>query len=556
MTLLKRLCASASVLCLASCASYSYSYTPPAPPQARGYADHLVGRVANLRQDHAAAADRYFAALARDSGNATLVEGAVTASLAAGDLDRARQAARMAPRTDVPAYARLVRAADHLATGRTRQATQDLNAVEGTAAQGLIGRTMQTWINTADGGVDAVVADLSPFSSIRPYGGLFTYQQAMALDFAGRNAEALTAYQSAVGGGMFIPPAVERHADLLVRTGARSEALALLRSDANRANPALANAADRIDAGTYTSQQLTTARGAAIGLYGLAAIFKQEHDDTNALAALSLSLALDPNLDASRLMFAQIQGALGHVDAARAMLDRVPADSPYAAGANVTEAWLLVDQGREDEALAIVRAAAATGDLRARRALADMHRNLRQYDQAEPIYSELIAQTPTEWRLYFARGAARERLGRWPEAEADFRHALELSPEQPDVMNYLGYTWIDRGENMQEGLAMIQRAVALRPMSGAIIDSLGWAYFKMGDYAQALEHIERAVELEPADATLNDHLGDVYWRLDRRIEARFQWQRALSFEPEDAAAIETKVANGLPPEPPSQAATR
>jgi tetratricopeptide (TPR) repeat protein len=556
VTRLRGLFAGVSVLCLASCASFKYSYTPPAPPQARGYADHLVGRVANLRQDHAAAADRYFAALARDSDNAALVEGAVTASLAAGDLERARQAARMAPRNDVPAYARLLRASDHIAAGRTRQAAQDLNAVEGTAGQGLIARAMQTWISAADGRVDDVVADLSPFASIRPYGGLFTYQQAMALDFAGRNAEALAAYQSAAGGGMFIPPAVERHADLLVRTGAQTQALALLRSDANRANPALASAADRIDAGSYASQPLTPARGAAVGLYGLAAIFKQEHDDTNALAALSLSLALDPRLDASRVMFAQMQGALGHFDTARAMLDRVPADSPYAAGADVTEAWLLVDQGREDEALAIVRAAAETGDLRARRALADMHRNLRNYDQAEPIYSELIEQTPNEWRLYFARGAARERLGRWPEAEADFRHALELSPEQPDVMNYLGYTWIDRGENMQEGLAMIQRAVALRPMSGAIIDSLGWAYFKMGDYAQALDNLERAIELSPADPTLNDHLGDIYWRLGRRIEARFQWQRALTLEPENAAAIEAKVADGLPPEPPSQAATR
>jgi Flp pilus assembly protein TadD len=265
---------------------------------------------------------------------------------------------------------------------------------------------------------------------------------------------------------------------------------------------------------------------------------------------------LDPDLDAAHLMFAQVQSGLGHADQARAALARIPATSPYASSARVMDAWTLVDEGRNDEALAVARAAGEAGDPRARRVLADMYRNLERYEEAEPIYTELIEATPDDWRLYFSRGAARERLGRWPDAESDFRRALEISPEQPEVMNYLGYSWIDRGEHLQEGLAMIQRAVELRPHSGAIIDSLGWAYYRLGDYAQALEHLEHAVELEPADPTLNDHLGDVYWRLGRRIEARFQWQRALTLEPDNNAEIEVKLERGLPAEPPAQAATR
>ena len=129
------------------------------------------------------------------------------------------------------------------------------------------------------------------------------------------------------------------------------------------------------------------------------------------------------------------------------------------------------------------------------------------------------------------------------------QEALRLSPDQPDVLNYLGYSWIDRGERLDEGLAMIQRAVELRPFSGAIIDRLGWAYFRMGDYPRALDLLERAVELEPSDPTLNDHLGDVYWRMGRRIEARFQWERALSFEPEEPDTIRAKLEAGLPAEP-------
>jgi Flp pilus assembly protein TadD len=136
------------------------------------------------------------------------------------------------------------------------------------------------------------------------------------------------------------------------------------------------------------------------------------------------------------------------------------------------------------------------------------------------------------------------------------QRALELSPDQPDVMNYLGYSWVDRGERLTEALALIQRAVELRPMSGAIIDSLGRARYRLGDYAQALELLERAVELAPADPTLNDHLGDVYWRVERRIEARFQWQRALTFNPDDPAPIQAKIASGLPDETATHAARR
>jgi len=538
---------------LAACA------TPlePRMPSSRAYADHLIGRLANLRQDHEAAAERYFAALARNPGNATLIEGAASASLAAGDIASARRAARMPSGEEPPAPVLLIRAADHLAGGRYRQAEQALDVVEGRAAQNLTARMLLVWARAAQGRVDDVITDLAPLASIRPYGALFSYQQGMALDFARRTDEALASYAEAAGGGMFLPPAVERHADLLARTGARDQALALLRSDANRVNPALAAAALRLEAGqAVTTIPLTPARGAASGLYGLAALFLQENDTASALEALTLSLMLDPRLDASRLLFAQTQSEQDqHAIAARA-LAAMPADSPYAPSARVMEAWLQFDAGQQGEALARVRAAADGGDLRAKRALADMYRRLSRHSDAEAIYTELLAGQPNEWRLYFARAVARERQQRWPEAEADFRRALELSPEQPDVMNYLAYTWVDRGENLDEALAMLRRAVELRPSSGAIIDSLAWAYYRLGDYGQALLFQERAVELVPADPVLNDHLGDIYWRLGRRIEARFQWQRALSLSPPDAAALEAKIVNGLPDLPPTQSATR
>jgi tetratricopeptide (TPR) repeat protein len=546
-----RLACAAACLLIAACAT-----APPEPPQADVYADHLVGRLASLRQDYSAAADRYFTALRREPHNDALLNGAVISSLASGDIARARQAARMAPRSDAPPYAFLVRAADLMAAGRDGAAGEEIARAEGGGAEQLVARMMLVWARSTGGHVDSVITDLAPLSSIRPYGGLFAYQQAMALDYAGRNDEALAQY-AAADAGMFLPPAVERHADLLARTGRRDEAIALLAQGTNAVNPALDAAHARLIAGqAIGAQRITTARGAAVGLYGLAAIFQQEGDPTNALAALTLSLMLDPSLEASHLMFAQVQSSLHHPDLARAALARIPAASPYASSARTMEAWTLVDQGRGEDALVLARAAADGGDPRAKRALADMYRNAQRYADAEPIYTELIGAAPDDWRLYFSRGATRERLGRWPDAEADFRRALEISPDQPDVMNYLGYTWIDRGEHLQEGLAMIQRAVELQPSSGAFVDSLGWAYYRLGDYDQALDQLEHAVELAPADPTLNDHLGDVYWRVGRRIEARFQWQRVLTLEPDDRAAIEAKLAHGLPAEPAARSATR
>jgi len=539
---------------LAACASID---APATAPSSRSYADFLVGRVANLTDDYDAASDRYTSALARAPDNQDLVEGAVTAALAAGDIDRARAAARLAHGPDAPAVAHLVRGADALVAQRWSQADAELTTANSGAAQALMARIMRVWARAGAHQVQDVDPDLRPLLNIRPYGGLLQYQQAMALDYVGRNSDALTAYMNAAGAGMWLPPAIERNADLLARQGARDQAVELLNLPANQANPALTAAAQRLHAGQNASAQpLTPARGAAAGLYGLAAIYLQESDNTNGLAALTIALILDPNADAARLAFAQAQSDLHHGDLARSVLHEVDAQSPYASSARTMEAWTLVADGRNDEAIALARAAAAGNDTRAKRALADIYRTSRHDAEAEAIYSELIATAPDDWHLWFARGAARVRLHRQAEGEADLQHALQLAPEQPDILNYLGYSWVDRGEHMQEGLAMIQRAVALRPDNAAVIDSLGWAYYRMRDYPRALENLEHAVELEAGDPTLNDHLGDVYWRVGRRTEARYQWQRALSFNPDDPAPIQQKLEHGLPAEPPERAVAR
>ncbi len=184
--------------------------------------------------------------------------------------------------------------------------------------------------------------------------------------------------------------------------------------------------------------------------------------------------------------------------------------------------------------------------------LGDVLRVKKRFAEAGDAYDEAIRRTeaagvPDKWTLFYDRGVARERSGQWDKAEADLRKALELKPDQPMVLNYLGYSWIDRGEHLDQGMKMIEKAVELRPEDGYIVDSLGWAHYRMGEYEAAVEKLEKAIELVPEDPTINDHLGDAYWRLGRLSEARYQWRRALQFGPQEdeIKPIEAKIEHGL-----------
>lgn len=541
-------------LLLLGAASLAACATAPAPAASRSYADYLIARVASMREDHATASDRFYEALQGAPRDSFLLEGGVRAALASGDPRRAREVARIARSGGVviPA-ATLVRATEALEAGRWSAARAMLDPVQGDLDEEFAARIMTVWAKAGEGRTDDALADLSRLTAPRPFSGVFVYQQALALDLAGRNEAALAAYTRARGEGLWLPPGLVRQADLLLRLGRRDDALALLEELAgDSSNPEIEAALQRVRGGANLDlPQLTAARGAALGLYGLGALLSREAESDAGLVVLGLSRMLDPSLEAARVAFAEAQRDTGQNEAARATLSAVPAASPYAETARLMSAWILRDEGREDDALASARAAADTGGRRAQIAHADLLRSFERYSDAEPIYSRLIDEGAADWRLYFARGATRERLGRWSEAEQDLQRALELQPDQPDVLNYLGYTWVDRGERLDEGLVMLTRAAELRPNSGAVLDSLGWAHYRLGAYEQALGYLERAVELEPADPILNDHLGDAYWRVGRRIEARFQWRRVLTLGPEASlrADTERKVEAGLPQTP-------
>jgi Flp pilus assembly protein TadD len=261
------------------------------------------------------------------------------------------------------------------------------------------------------------------------------------------------------------------------------------------------------------------------------------------------------------LALADLYEAVKKVDLAINVYERLPANSPMQRNAQIQRALGLDTLDRTDEAKGILTKLIAQdpSDREATMALGNILRGRKEFAECADVYTKAVdtisKPEKPNWVLYYFRGICYERSKQWPKSEADMKKALELYPEQPLVLNYLGYSWIDQGINLDEGMRMIQRAVEQRADDGYIVDSLGWAYFRIGNYEQAVKNLEHAVELKPEDPTINDHLGDAYWKIGRQLEARFQWSHArdLKAEPDELVKIEEKLKVGLAEDPSSKA---
>lgn len=550
----RALATSVAALLASGCASTLVSPAPEAKP----YADFLIGRYAERARDPAVAAARYAAALRAAPHDPALLEGAAEAALASGDAASAAEFGRRAGRAGVSTTSgRLAAAAEALREGRTREAQSFLAAIDGAPVEQLAARLIVVWAHVAEGRIDDALAELGEDAGPgrSPWTALQHYERAMALDHAGRADAALAAYaRGDESGALRIAQVVVHHGQLLERTGRKDAAAALYREFLDDVdNPGVAAELERLELGTAPPRGFTTARGASVGLFALAVLLGQDPASREQIAPLALAMALDPALESPRIAFGEAMRAQRQEAIARRALAGIAPASPYHDAAQAQIAYALRAEGRDDEAVATLQAAVARGNGRmARRALADLYRNLGRNADAAPIYKGLVddlsAPKQRDWRLFFAQGATLEALDRWPEAEVALQRALALSPDQPEVLNFLGYAWVDSGTKVREGLAILERAVAQRPDEGYIIDSLGWAHYRLGNFTQAIEYLERAVELSPGDSTLNDHLGDAYWRAGRRLEARYQWRRVLTLkgEPGEHAAAEKKLAEGLP----------
>jgi Flp pilus assembly protein TadD len=305
----------------------------------------------------------------------------------------------------------------------------------------------------------------------------------------------------------------------------------------------------------------TPQAGAAEVLYGLGAALGRRGGEDLGLIYLQLALYLAPNQPLALLSLADLYEQMKNSQLAIKIYERVPQNSPLRRNAEIQLAVNLDTLERSEEAKQRLGKLIADrpDDLDAIMALGNILRGRKVFDECADVYGKGIATIAKperpNWLIFYFRGICNERAKKWGQAEADLKAALKLFPDQPHVLNYLGYSWIDQGIHLDEGMRMIRRAVEQRPDDGYIVDSLGWAYYRLGNHDEAVKHLERAVELKPDDPTINDHLGDVYWKTGRTLEARFQWSHArdLKPEPDDLAKIKQKLVSGLPEETSSAA---
>ncbi|WP_281984320.1 tetratricopeptide repeat protein [Thalassorhabdomicrobium marinisediminis] len=543
---------------LATAASALWCLTLPAAAEPDPGA-YLAARHAMVNGDYGTAAAHYRHTLLADPTNTELMEKALTAYLGTGEIEAAAELARAfhgagedSQLANIALMAQAAGAADWAAIFDMLEAGHQV----GPLMDGLA----QAWAHVGMGKPDRAMMSFDEVidtPGLRPFG---QHHKALALMLLGDFAAADAIYSLPAAEG--VPPSratLVSHARVLAELGAFERAQSLLtRAFGEASDPEItavqaALAAQEIPAlpRTVTSP----AQGIAYGFVGLADVLQGEADESYLLLYAQAARHIAPQDADAQIATAQLLTALEQYDAAARTFAEVATSDPAFHSAELGRAEALRLAGRVDQAIEVLTQLTRSHPQvpLSHVSLGDAFRQQGRFEDAAEAYSRAIAGYGEEasilWWLHYTRGIAYERIGDWPRAEADFRAALARKPDSPSVLNYLGYSLVDRGlsEHYDEALAMIEAAAAARPDNGAIVDSLAWVYFTLGRYQEAVEPMERAAELEPNDPILSDHLGDVYWMVGRKVEARFQWRRALSFDPEEAEAerIRRKLEVGL-----------
>ena len=517
---------------------------------------YLAARIAGGTSDYTAAAGWYTRALLADPGDPSLLEAAIVANLGLGEFDTATTIAARLHEIDalnqVAAIALLV---DQVKVGDFAGVLAEAKA--GRSIGALADDLVAAW---AEQGMGQMSEALARFDKVATTPGLEViglYHKALALALVGdfEGADSILSGRAA-GPLRGTRSSVIAHAQILSQLERNPDALELLgKTFSPGQDPGIDALRKRLAAG-----EVVPFDGVRSATDGLAEVFftlgsAMQGDPANTLTLIYARIAatLRPDHTAALLLAAGLLDDQGQHDLASGVYGEILTSDPMFYVAEIGRADSLYADGKPDAAIAVLQALTSSDGQKVavQAALADALRREERYDEASRAYDAAIALVGKperrHWTLFYSRGVCHERLKHWPRAEADFRRALELSPDQPQVLNYLGYSFLEMNLNLDEALAMIERAAKAQPDNGAIIDSLAWALYRLGRYGDALEPMERASVLEPVDPVVTDHLGDVYWAVGRKLEARFQWRRALSFDPveADAPRIRSKLEVGL-----------
>lgn len=534
----------------------------PVAPRGRvsgeGFGAFLAARQARIDGDTAAAAHFYNRALEADPENPWLLHRAFLLSVTEGLVgDALPLAHRVLNDDEASPIASLTIAVDDIKHGRFAAAEARLKDVGDAGSMRLVGPLLAAWAAYGAGEGAAAAGRLDTLDQTEAFSIFSDYHRALILAAAGNYDGSLAAFAELPDAARAdIRSSLVRAAIIARRDGSEAarpvlEDLRTLHGDDEALLDYLEGRRNPADAFPVRD----AADGAAEALFGAASALARDSVNDVSMIYLRLALHLRPGLDVAQALLGDMREAASRWVEAIDAYERVDSDSPYKWSARLRIAWALNKLDRTDQAIELLRRMAAEreSETSALVTLADVLRGQSRFAEAAIVYGEAIdrigAITPDHWSLFYARGIALERAGRWQEAEASLTRSLELKPQQPLVMNYLGYSWVDQGVKLDQALKMIREAVELRPADGYIVDSLGWALYRKGDYPGAVEQLERAVELRPEDPTINDHLGDAYWQVGRRLESCYQWKRALTLDAEEdqVGKIEAKLDGGLNP---------
>lgn len=530
-----------------------------------GFGAYLAGQEA-LRDLATGDAARYLHdATTVEWTNPAVAQQAFVAYLANGDIDRAvGMANHLLDLKPNNGLAKLVIAATELKDRRYRAVEKLLDGVSTDDIAGITGSILRAWAFIGDGRPADASAALDKVGK----GGLedfLVFHRALMADISGDSTNAVSLAAKAYQSNTTAPRSVEAYARILGNAGKFDEALDVINKfDAQGLGDPII---DKVKIALTAHQRPglfapNVQSGAAELFHGIAVALARDGNNDLAISLLQIGLYLDPHDDVIPLLIGQLLDNADQHAGANAFYANIPASSPMHQLAAVRIAQNYDSMDNRPEAIRQLTSLANANptDVSSLTALGDLLRADKQYDQAAVYYSKALDADPAskagDWVLYYERGIAYERAKHWDKAEPDFLKALDLNPGQPQVLNYLGYTWVDRGENLDKALGMIQQAVKATPTDGFIIDSLGWAFFKLGRFPEAVSTLEQAVQLKPNDPAINDHLGDAYWRAGRKLEAHFQWNVASSLDTDGTlkAALIKKRSSGLDTDTASTAA--
>lgn len=543
--------------CSGGAAPVASQPSPESARQAQAFATYLSARFAAGQHDMPEAARYYSQALQNDPGNPSLLALSFFYATTSGDFATAEKyAGQVVAVTGDDRAARLALAVIGFKRKDYGEVRKNLSASAKGPFTTLTLALFDAWAAAAQHDAAGVEKNIQLLMGQKGAESMGTFHGALIADYLGNDAAAEAGYRKALGSSAPTPRVLDAYGRFLERRGRGADAAALYGKYANETGlitvvrPALARLAARQKPDALVRNP---ADGAAEALFGIAASLTEAQSADVSILYLRMALYLRPDLSLAEVLLADRFETLKKYDAAITIYRGISPDSPYYRMAQIQAALNAQRLGRSDEAVAGLRklTAANPGDTEAWVAMGDTYRASEKYAEAIAAYdsAEKSLRQPTrrDWPMFYARAMAKERLKRLDDSEKDIETALKLSPEQPELLNYLGYSWVDRGRRIEEALVMLEKARSLRPYDGYIVDSVGWAYYKLGRYQDAARTLQAAVLLVPGDPTINDHLGDAFWRTGRRIEARFQWNHAITFSNDEAekAAIAAKLKTGL-----------